>query len=527
MAKRTVRYYNDRLQGSMTESNCDMLEHILQLKEVNGCIDSLKNTIYALSDEEVARIKQNKSVDPSISKEKGTLLDNQTLGVGYMFYSGNCIIGDSVGLGKTVQVSSLINLKRKENYDRKLPFRYLFLTEKTLVDQAVNELTRFTRQYVYDLSGDKPANMKWREQMWEGHKGGIVAPHSLIKQQVFHSWLDDMIDEHELESGHYYLDYIFIDESSFLGSTKTQIYKYAQVLKKYAKHIILMNATPFESNLECFYGQLNFLDDELMPTKTVFKNLYYVFEYTGRNKWGEHRGKYKNASVFRHQVGYYYFYQTRKQLGAKMINTNYEIITREMTREQDELMKLTDMYGYVYDCPTYLNENIPFDEENVPKLDMLDEILEDKVKQGEQVLIFCHYKDSQRYLKEWFENMGYQTEVLNGDITNKEERNAIVQDFKNKEYEVLITSVQKGLNFGDVPHLVFYSFSTNPNRMIQMEGRITRSFNIENKNFYLLAHEGRELNRLKKDVSQTLGFSREFSSDDLSAVVEMLLNLMD
>ncbi|MGF2714268.1 helicase-related protein [Bacillus cereus] len=526
MAKRTVRYYKDRLQGSMSEANCDNLEYILKLKEVNGSIDSLKHTIYLLSDEEVARIQREKTVDPSISKEKGTLADNQTLGLAYMFYSGNCIIGDSVGLGKTVQVSALINLMRKQNHDRGLPFRYLFLTEKTLVEQAVKELTKFTRQYVHELTGEKKENVKWREEMWDGHKGGIVAPHSLIKQQVFHSWLDDMLDGHELANGNYYLDYIFIDESSFLGSTTTQIYKYAEQLRKYAKHVILMNATPFESNLDTFYGQLNFLDENLMPAKTTFKKIYYVLDY-GRKKWGEHNGKYKNASVFRHQVGYFYFYQTRKQLGAEMKNTNYEIVTRDMTREQDALMKLTDMYGYVYDCPTYLDPDIPFDEENVPKLDMLEELLENKIKVGEQVLIFCHYKEAQRRLKDWFENRGYDTEILNGDITNREERNGIVGAFKNKEYEVLITSVQKGLNFGDVPHLIFYSFSTNPNKMIQMEGRITRSFHIENKNFYLLAHEGRELNKLKKDVSKTLESSREFSSDDLSAVVEMLLNLMD
>ncbi|MRB31269.1 helicase SNF, partial [Bacillus thuringiensis] len=200
---------------------------------------------------------------PSISKEKGTLADNQTLGTAYMYYSGDCIIGDSVGLGKTVQVSALINLKRKQNHDNGLPFRYLFLTEKTLVEQAVRELTRFTRQYVHELTGEKKENVKWREEMWDGHKGGIVAPHSLLKQQVFHSWLDDMLDEYGLAEGSYYFDYLFIDESSLLGSTSTQLYKYAELLRRYAKHVILMNATPFESNLDTFYGQLNFLDPNL------------------------------------------------------------------------------------------------------------------------------------------------------------------------------------------------------------------------------------------------------------------------
>src|SRR5690606_14171888 len=152
--------------------------------------------------------------------------------------------------------------------------------------------------------------------------------------------------------------------------------------------------------------------------------------------------------------------------------------------EQERLMQWTDMYGYVYDCPSILDPTIPFDELYVPKLGMLGTILDEHVKEGDQVLIFCHYKEAQHHLKDWLEAMGYESEVLNGDITNRNERNAIVRSFVSKEVDILITSVQKGLDFGDGRNLVFYSFSSNPNKMIQMEGRITRSFNIEETNFF-------------------------------------------
>ncbi|PHE64377.1 helicase SNF [Bacillus toyonensis] len=527
MAKREVKYYNDRLQGSISEENCRILEYIIGKKQRNESIDDLKRTIYDLSKEEVEQIRQTGVVDPSISREKGTLRDAQTLGVAFMTYAGNCILGDSVGLGKTVQIASLINLGRKQNHDNGLPFRYLFLTEKTLVDQAVSKLTQFTRQYVHELSGEKKANDKWRKEKWEGHNGGIVAPHSLVNQQIFHSWLDDMLDDMDIAQGFTYFDYLFIDEGSIFGNTKTQTYKFAEALKKYCKNIIIMNATPFEKKLDVFYAQLNFLNKSLMPTMTEFKRTYYVYDYNGQTRYGVHNGKYKNAERFRHQVGYHYFFHTRKELGAQMINTHYELMSRPMSKEQEELMKWTNMYGYVYDCPTILDPNIPFDETAVPKLEMLDEILDSKVKGGQQVLIFCHYKEAQRHLQEWLENLGYSTEILNGDITNRDERDEIVQAFVDKEYDILVTSVQKGLDFGEVENLVFYSFSSNPNKMIQMEGRITRSFNIENKNFFILANEGRELNKLRKEVKKTMGSSMDFSSSDLSAVVELLLNIME
>src|SRR5690606_3144379 len=161
----------------------------------------------------------------------------------------------------------------KENYKKRLPFRYLYLTEKTIVDQAVDKLIKFTRQNVYELTGEKKENQIWRDEMWSGHEGGIVAPHSIVKQQIFHSWLADLHDTEE-DKGYYYFDYLIIDEGSIFGNTKNQIYKFAEQLKRYCKHVIILNATPFEKNLEVFYSQLHFVDDTMLPTKTAFKKMY-------------------------------------------------------------------------------------------------------------------------------------------------------------------------------------------------------------------------------------------------------------
>ena len=519
-----VKYYNNRLQGNARPEDCDMIEHILQLKEQNGVIPQLKNTIYELTDEEVKQIRTNKEVDSSISKTKGTLTDAQTLGVAFMSYAGNCLLGDSVGLGKTVQIASLMNIARKRNHDRGIPFRYLYLTEKTIVSQAINKLIKFTRQYVHQLTGEKKENVAWRSEMYAGHEGGIVAPHSLVTNQVFHSWLSDQYDV-DYDQDHYYFDYLIVDEGSIFGNTTTKTYKYAEMLKRYCNKVIILNATPFERKLDVFYSQLHFCDETMLPTKTTFNKLYVKYKYTGRQKWGEFDG-YKNEEQFKHQVGYRYFYHTRKGLGSEMKNTHYELLHAPMTKEQEELMKWTDMYGYVYDCPPLLDSSIPFDSTYVPKLELLDYVLDEHVNSKEQILIFCKYKKAQEYLKDWFEAIGYSTEILNGD-TKLKDRDIIVEDYVDKQFEVLITSVQKGLDFGDVQNLIFYSFDTNPNKMIQFEGRITRSFNIENKKVFILANEGRELNNLKTNVTKTLKASQAFSSQDLSAVVELLLNVMD
>ena len=90
---------------------------------------------------------------------------------------------------------------------------------------------------------------------------------------------------------------------------------------------------------------------------------------------------------------------------------------------------------------------------------------------------------------------------MNGDTDDKE-RSSIIKGFKNKEYRILITNVQKGLNFGDCDFCIFYSFDPNPSKMIQFEGRTTRDFNIIGKNVYILCSKGQEERKLKEVVKQ-------------------------
>ena len=89
---------------------------------------------------------------------------------------------------------------------------------------------------------------------------------------------------------------------------------------------------------------------------------------------------------------------------------------------------------------------------------------------------------------------------------------------------VLITNVQKGLNFGNCDYCIFYDFDSNPNRMVQFEGRMTRSYNIENKHVFLLVSRGKELKNLKKVVANRAKASDVFAGSDFSCVLSILLD---
>ena len=160
---------------------------------------------------------------------------------------------------------------------------------------------------------------------------------------------------------------------------------------------------------------------------------------------------------------------------------------------------------------------------NVPKLCSLDNLLMHEAANEDTILIFTYFKEAQKYLSEWLTAQGYSNRILNGD-TKQQDRDNIIKGFKNAEFRILITNVQKGLNFGSCNFCIFYSFDPNPSKMVQFEGRTTRSFDIIGKNVYILCSKGLEEKTLLKQVKQRAKSTTDFTNTDLSVVLSVLLS---
>ena len=317
---------------------------------------------------------------------------------------------------------------------------------------------------------------------------------------------------------------LIIDESSVLGGSSTnEIVKAYKSISKYFKRIIMLNATPFESNLMTFYNQLNLLDSKALPTKQNFEKEYCIMRWNGM--YNQMTGKYKNTEQFKELIKYFYFARTRQDRGAVMKDCKGRIIYSELSAIQKEWLKKTQMNRLVYDCPTTIEDTIEFNEENVPKLKSLRELLETDCKDADQILIFVHFKEAQKFLSEYLTSKGYSNKILNGATVNKE-RDEIIDGFKNKEYQVLITNVQKGLNFGSCEYCIFYSYDPNPSKMVQFEGRTTRSFNIEGKSVYILCSKGQEERTLNNVVKQRAIGMNNTTNLSLSVIMSVLLENM-
>lgn len=525
MGTSSLEYYNNRYKGQLTEETCQVLEQLIELGENSGCVPDLSHIIYELPDSVVMQIIEDYDIFGRVlteyEKPLGTLEDYQTIGVAFMYYAGSCILGDSVGMGKTVETAGLCNLLNLEYSKAGKSHRYLLLTEKKPASQVRSKMIKFTGEYVHLLQDSTQKSVDYWgsvEPYDRELEYNLVATHNLIKASGFFSWLEMYKQYHKKPP----FDTLFVDESSILGGTNTAFVKEFKILRNYFKRVIFLNATPIDGSLRVFYNQLDLIDSKFLPTRTNFNKEYVIMDYTGM--FPKMTNKYKNKEQFKEAIKYRYYASTRRNNGAIMDDCTGDILVSPLSKAQKRLLSETQLNNMVYDCPSYLDPSIEFNDENVPKLASLSSLLQDKCADADTIIMFVHFREAQYCLSKWLTERGISNRVLNGETKAKDSDN-IVESFKNSEFRVLITNIQKGLDFGNCDYCIFYGFDTNPAKMVQFEGRITRSFDIIGKHIYILCSLGAEYNNLKKAVSDRANAMMDMSTTDYSVVLSILENL--
>lgn len=519
MAK-DIKYYKGKYyQGNLTD---EQAEAILTLISDYDCVTSLRHVIKDVPEHIITDIKNDAeayerehgslegfSKDYSKDIGVGTLRDAQTIGVAFMYYAGSALLGDEVGLGKTVQIAGLCNVLKKDFENRGKEFRYCFLTEKSSVGQIRDKMIRFTGEYVGLLeSGEKSVVEKYLERNKDKRYYSIVGAHSLLNNPLF---LTDCAKRP--------FDLIIIDESSILKNTSSEIYKNCKALFKYHNRKILLNATPVEIEIREMYNQLDLLDPDYMPSVTEFNRQFQKYK---KGLFGFQPAGYKNEEVFKEAIKLRYLARTRADLGAKYTENTYKTILVPLSKEQKELNRKTTLKQMVSDYPTGVDRNVPFNELTTPKLAVLFHLLENEIDVfTSQALIYCRFVDAQIKMKEMLEEKGYRTVILNGRSKAKE-RDSVVKAFNEGHYDIMITNVLRGLDLKNCDTCILYTIDPNPQKMVQFEGRITRDFNIEYKSVYLLVSMGKEKKFVEKELKLRVEASAAFSKTGKSMVLEAI-----
>ena len=532
MAVKVPTLWNNMYIGNMSEPQAQLILQTRQEKVIPNLKKMLFNfpldLIQKSLDEGISIREIIKRDNIDFTQYQAELRDYQTTGTAFMYLSPRSIIADGCGLGKTAEVSALINwLKYKGEMTR-----FLIAVETSAIGQTQVELMRFTGLNVIAMPSEAPKIKKTIERTDWTKVDGIVIKHSTLRSDPFSKWLALNIDENGMCK---IFDTFFLDESSVIKNSGTKTFDYTKNICHIVKRVHFMNATTFETSIVDVYNQLDMMNELLLPKKwriekefcTYGKKQYWTKE-NGKPKlnFARERTGYKNQEKFKESLKLVYFGRSKKDIGIDIphIYKVYEVIP---TNDMAVALNHGNRYSEVLNCPSLLPDlKIPFDRKNVPKLDRLCSLVENEFA-NDSVMIYCFHLNAQKVIADELAKIGRKPVILNGDC-NDEDRFAAQNGFNNGTYDVIVTNIKKSLNLygGDV--CIFYSMETNPSKSFQIASRIDRNVDDKTKTFVMLLYKGTdEYNFFTTVVKQRAKDARDLTIDAKTTVDFFFESMME
>lgn len=504
---------------------------ILQVKESKE-IESLKQMIFDFPIDLVIRsIEETKSIRDILREENkdlleylGVMRDFQTVGTGFLYFSPTSILGDSVGQGKTVMASGLINLLYKKNELG----RFLMAVDNNALWQVQAELVRFTGLNIVSMLTEEPMmesvirNTDWSKV------DGLVIKHSALSSNLFSRWLSLYIDD----AGKSKIFQTFlVDESSVIKNLNTKVYDYSSNICNLCHRKHFFNATVFEHNIMEVYNQLDILNPLILPKKWRIEKEFC--NYTKYSYWITQNGKptkkegrkfqnYKNQEEFRKLIQLFYFGRPKQN----KIEHNYKVYEVYPTIDQSLAIAKGYRYREVLNSPSNISQiNINLDRKSVPKLNKLIELLETELY-GKSVMVYCFHINAQEAIAEEAKKLGRRVRILNGS-TKEEERNKIRDDFNNGKCDLLITNIKRSLNLFGGEACVFYTVETNPAKIEQIGGRIDRNVDDLARLYILLVYKGTEEYNFLLNVIKQRSNDAKSLTIDAKTTIDYFLDYME
>ena len=492
MSVRNPNIVDGMYYGNLDERRVGAILTVRNSKEIPNLVGMVYDLPYPILNEArkrgIGAREYLKEIGEDASKYKGALRDYQTVGAGFLYTSPRSILGDGVGLGKTAEVSALLNML----YSTGELKGFLMAVESSAAEQTVQELQRFTGLNVIFLPSEKAKMTRVIKKTAWDNVDGIVIKHGGLKSNTFFNWLSLNLNDNGTFK---YFNTFILDESSVIKNQKTQIYQYTRNICDRVQRVHFLNATVFETNILDIYYQVDMMNPSVLPSKSRIEAQFCKFQ--PKVFWKRENGSpvqqrvieltgYKNQDEFKKSLRLFYFGRSIKDTGIKR-NNEFKVFTVEPTADQMMEAKVTGRQSEILNCPTLVEgSELPFTREKCPKLDRLLTLCEQDFHDS-KIMIYCMYIEAQNKIKEYLEASGRKVCILNGS-TKQSLRNEYIEGFNTDKYDIIITNIKKSLNLysGDV--CIFYTIEGNPAKMEQLRGRIDRNVDNKLKTYILLLY---------------------------------------
>lgn len=387
-----------------------------------------------------------------------TMLPFQSIGSMYMYLSKNCILGDSPGLGKTIQVAGLLKLLELYGELKKV----ICVVPTSSIYQFTSMIESATGLKLLPVFGGKAQiDMLWARG-YENYDGIVTAPSSFSHSTALTYKLLPVKDDFNV---------CIYDESLTLQNKDTIIYPTMEALFGYMEYKVLLNGTAITRDLKQFANQVEVLDPNMRGILGKLNKEYKVGDM------------YRNTATLPDRFKYHYLGRDRKVLNL-VPQHSYEAIIVEPTDEQ-----LNTASGANYQEVLFCPEG-DLNEDRLPAL----EALVGRVKQHlptSNIVIYAFHQRIKPVIKELLESTigGCQVGIIDGTVSDPEERESVRVDFENGVTNVLITNITRFLNLGSADTMILYGLPESD--LGQLVLRIERNVHkITPKTYEIITYVG-------------------------------------
>lgn len=406
------------------------------------------------------------------------LFEYQKLGVGFIeSRNGRCILGDSMGLGKTAQSLAYLQLH--------LECRpVIIICPSSLKLNWAKEIFMWTEKCkaneVYILSGRTKKSCE--EVSIKGSGRLVLTPCNLPKTGIVIINYDVVPDWLSLLKG-LKAGIVLTDESQYLKTKKAARTKSVIALAKTIPKNIAMTGTLIENRPGEAYNVINMVDPTLFPSEWKFKNRYcdpkfngYGWDFNGASNIPELHNKISNICIRRLKE------DVLKDLPPKVrivvpleIDNRKEYLKAESNLIQwikaNKGLKKAEQASKV-EALARINELKQLTAEG--KLESCLNWIEDYLSEGGKLVVFCVHTKMINAVYEEFKSCAVK---VDGSVKD-EKRNDAVEAFQNDPKVKLFVGQLKaagvGLTLTKASATCFLETGWNPAEHDQAEDRVHR-----------------------------------------------------
>jgi superfamily II DNA or RNA helicase len=388
------------------------------------------------------------------------------------YFRGRVLLGDEVGLGKTIEAGMVI----KEYLIRGMVRNILILVPPALVSQWKEEMqTKFSVEFT---TTEDPGALEDPENFWK-EKYIIASLHTAKSKRN----MPLVIRE--------FFDLLIVDEAHHLRNRSTLAWKLVNQIQK--KYILLLSATPLQNNLIELFNLITLLKPGQFKTEKLFRQ-----QYLAKGSLRTPANKDKLRDLLREVM----IRNTRSAIDLKLPRRYATTLRIEPTEPERKIYRgLTDylrnsdlnrqtvtlLLREAGSSPIALRESLlrlprnPRQKEVTEWIEGLEDgskgkALMDIVQRNskEKIVVFTQFIKSIDYLSDLLRQGGIPCAVFKGTLSTWE-KNAAIENFRN-EAPILISSESggEGRNLQFCNTMVNFDLPWNPMRIEQRIGRLHR-----------------------------------------------------